>query len=255
MSYFLIATILVALIAVLYVWYVTRCLNSIPNDKPVPLDTDDDKVLIHWYKMNIKHSYDIDSDDTIAAKYLQRIHNIDITSSLLVIGNDLDTQYSKLTRQRLQSVYTPDADCIFDLRSTLGKTGQIAIVHNNKIRESLKRTNTFDITDLSLIINNELDIVARDYLRDVLNFRWEQLLQLNDPNILNNEGSYLYLQSPDDSINGFPVTVLGGSVTAMTTSRGARINLLCSNYEFEALIERWKLYLLRNPTNINSLGF
>lgn len=247
MSYFLVATIFVAIIAILYVWYVTRGLNSIPDDKLVSLDTDDDKMLIHWYNLNLKPSYDFNINDSeIASKYLQRLYNIEVDPHLLVLGTNLNTQYFQLTGVTLDVIYSsgtphPHIDSIFDIRSTLGKSGEIAIIHDSHIRTSLQRTNNFDMTEIGFIINNELDTVARDFLRDVLKYRWEQISELNDPDVLNHDGSYLYLLNHDDSSIGFPVTVLNG-VTALMTAQGSRINLLCSNYEFEALMKRWKQY-------------
>lgn len=270
MSYFLIATILVALIAIFYVWYITRGLNSIPDDKPIPLETDDDKLLIHWYKMHIKQSYDFSeantNDSHIASRFLKRIYNIEVNPDFLILGTDLDTQYFRLTHHHLntkyldsinkdtnelESSFSPDIDYIFDLRSTIGKCGEIAIVNNPRIRGTLQRSNTLDFSEISLIINSELETVANDYLREVLKFRWDHILQLNDPSILNRFGSYIYLRTSDDIIPGLPVQVLGNRVTALMTPQGARLNLLCSNYEFEALIKRWKEYLATpSPLNI-----
>lgn len=263
MSYFLFATIIVALIAILYVWYVTRGLNPIPDDKPIPLDTDDDKLLVHWYKMHIKQSYDFNTNDSeAAAKYLKRIYNIEINPELLVLGTDLDSQYFSITRNHLNNKYLdtsnqPDStpndnfsqtntDYLFDIRSTIGKAGEIAIINNSRVRENLQRNNNLDFTEISSIINSDLETVANDYLLEVLKFRWTHILELNDPSILNSSGSFLYLRTSQETTLGLPVLVLGGRVTALMTSQGARLNLLCSNYEFEALIKRWREYLSNN---------
>jgi len=278
MDYFLIFSILIALLAILYVWYVTKYSNSIPDDKPIPLESNDDRLLIHWYNMHIKHSFDFNINDLeIAAKFLERIYNIKIDPNLLVIGTNLENQYFKITGHHLENGYSPDKDCLFDVRSIIGKSGEIAIIYNENLRNSLRKVNTFDFTELNDIINSDLDIMARDYLYEVLKFRWEQITQLNDPNVLNNHGSswfcktkprgnevipaptlsYLYLRIPSSgnedplgfakqthSIDGNVITVLNGAVSALMTPNGARINLLCSNIEFETLIKRWKQYLM-----------
>lgn len=258
MSYFLIASILVAIIAVIYVWYVTRGLNSIPDDKPVPLETDDDKLLVHWYKLNIKHSFDFNVNDTdIALKYLKRVYDLDVDPSFIILGSDLDSQYYKLTNKHLTTLThdisnnSHDIDIIVDLRSEIGKSGEIAIIYNHYIRKLLQRNNTCDLTDLGLIINSDLDIIANNYLKEVLKFRWDQINQLNDPNVLNNSGSFLYIDSYDhtkDYLINNPCLIFDGKISAMMTSKGARINLLCSNYEFEALIKRWKNLLMSRTT-------
>lgn len=263
MSYFLFATILVALVAILYVWYVTRGLNSIPDDKPILLDTDDDKLLVYWYKMHIKESYDFNTNDSeAAAKYLKRIHDIEINPGLLVLGTDLDNQYFNITRTHLnikyldtsnqtnftqsENLFQTNVDYLFDIRSTIGKSGEIAIINNSRVRENLQRNNNLDFTEISSIINSDLGTIANNYLREVLKFRWTQILELKDPSLLNSCGSFLYLRTLKDTTSGVPVSVLGERVTALMTSQGARLNLLCSNYEFEALIKRWKEYLSNN---------
>lgn len=258
MSYFLYISIFVSVIAIIYVWYMTRYINFIPDDKQLILNTDEDKLLVHWYKLHIKQTYDFDTNDNkIAARYLNRIYNIDIDPNLIVLGLNLDTQYFKLTKLHLDAEYTHNVaksqetssgkfvDCIFDLRSTCGKPGEIAIIHNSRIRKLLQNNNNLDMSELNLIINSDLDIMANDYLKQILKFRWDKIKELNVPNLLNNEGSYAYIQTNDNIIN----TDLDGSiiildnVLAKITTQGARINLLCSNYEFETLIKRWKKYL------------
>jgi hypothetical protein len=214
-------------------------------------------MIIHWYNFNLKPSYDFNiNDHEIASKYLQRIYNIEIDPNLLVIGTDLNTQYYQLMGTTLNILYSsgnpnPHDDCIFDIRSSLGKPGEIAIIHDSKIRNTLRRNNNFDFTDISLIINNELDIIAHDFISDLLRYRWEQISQLNDPDILNQSGSYLYLSTHEDISYGLPINVLNGVIALMTQS-GARINLLCSNYEFEALIKRWKNHLSGNIMTQNN---
>ena len=241
MSYFLVASIIISLIAIIYVWYITRGLNSIPDDESVPLHTDEDKLLIHWYKLNTVHSFDFIDDIDVAIKYLKRIHDIETNRDSIVIGTNLEYQYFTITHRELRNKYSPNVDCIFDIRSTLAKTGEIAIIHNPKIAATMRRNNTFDFNELNSIMESNLDIIARDYMQEILKARWEQILELNDSQILlhNTEGSYLYLRIPssEDTVN-----ILGG-VTAKMTPLGARINLLCSNYEFESLISRWKQHL------------
>lgn len=105
------------------------------------------------------------------------------------------------------------------------------------------------------IISSELDLLANEYIKDVLRVRWEQISNLNDPNVLNRSGSYVYIRSPltngtsiilgkTDKVGstGNCLTIFGNEsngVIAMNTRFGARINLLCTNYEFEALMSRW----------------
>lgn len=245
MNYFLIVAIIVAILAVLYVWYVTRGLNSIDDNTNLSLDTEEEKLLKHWYKSNIQETYDFNvNDKEIAAKYLQRIHNVEVDPNLLVLGKNLNTQYYALTHSSLSYEYNPNEDCIFDLRSSLAKDVEIAIVHSSRVRQVLNKNNSSDLTELNQIMNSDLDAIAHEFITSVLKFRWDQIDTIHDPNIVNHEGSYLYYRIPEGNRPGTTVTILN-SVNALVVSNTlARINMLCSNYEFEALIKRWKEYAI-----------
>lgn len=239
MDYFLIGNILILLCAILYVWYYTRYANYIPNSQVLELDTEEDKVLSNWYKSSVKE--ELVDDSTVFSKYLKNIYGIEVNSSLLIIGEDLDEKYFKLTKKELSEEYQPGVDCYFDFRPVIAKTGQVAIINDIRIRQQLERSNTFDLTEIYSIISNGLEIGAYQYLKQVLDFRWEQILKLEDDNVLNREGSYLYYK-PSAYIKSSE-KILDDQVAVKITSKGARVNLLCSNYEFEALIDRWKKYL------------
>lgn len=241
---FLIVSILVALLAILYVWYKTRGTHSISDDMLVPLNTDDDKILVHWYKTNTKQTYNFEMNEfSIATKYLNRNYNIDINPDIIVVGRNLASQYNDLTGKILSSSYLESNDCLFDLRSTTALPIEIALIHNSHILKELRRNNNYDLTQLNSIMDSNLDIEAKAYLQEVLKIRWEKINLLDNPAVLNNNGSYLYITIPSSEIvtisSSETVTVLD-SVLAYSTPHGARINLLCSNYEFEALINRLK---------------
>src|SRR5579871_2942925 len=120
MSYFLCSIIIIAIISVLYVWYVTRWSNSISDDQPLYLNSEDDKLLIHWYNANINPNLNFDIDDQqTATRYLKQLYNIDIDPNLIVTGTNLTSQYDSLTTGSLSTTYNPSSDCIFDLRSTI----------------------------------------------------------------------------------------------------------------------------------------
>lgn len=244
MGYYLIIMIIVAMLAIAYAWYISRNFNSIPNDKILLLDTDDDHILSSWYEYNIKQMLSVNVDDNeLASRVLHRIYNIEISPDLLIIGSDISLQYLRIKKSNISNKYSPDVDCIFNLRDSIGKNLEIAIIRDSKIRNIIKRvTNTGDITDLYSIVDSGLDIIARDYLKNVLKYRWEKITELNDSNVLNTEGSFLYLK---DSIIS--------NVQTATTPYGNRINLLCKNLDFDTLLKRWKLNIVESPiitTNI-----
>ena len=238
MSQSLLILVIIALISIAYVWYVTRGLHSLSEDQHLSLDSTDDKLLFHWYKLHTNHSFNFDiTDQEIAKKYLHRIYDINVDAHFIVVGTNLSSQYTKLTGKQLLSRYVPNVDCIFDIRSTIGKDGEIAIIYNQKYVDILRHHNNYNLSEINDIIDSEIDILARDFLQDILKFRWEQISQANNTNVLNSEGSYLYLSIPEEILS--PETVLlPGNIIAAITPLGARINLLCSNLEFESLISR-----------------
>lgn len=235
--------IIIVVVSILYVWYMTRYSHGISDDETLSLHTDEDKVLSSYLANYVKYSIDFNTNDSvIAAKYLQRVYKIEVDPNLIVIGTNLDEQYFVRAHSHLQITYQNNHDCIFDLRSNIGKNIEFAIIHNPKIRSALQQLNKADLNELGSIISSELDISAKEYLHDILTNRWTQILELGDPNIINNSGSYLYLKGSDQS--GLSVNILGDKISGLNTARGIRINLLCSNYEFEALIIRWKYSLV-----------
>lgn len=226
MSYFLVITFLVALCAIIYVWYVTRSF-IIPDDTTLILDGDENKLLSKWYKNNITPSYDFTlTDNEIAAKYLKRFHNIDIDPQLLVIGTELNGSFSEL----------------FDIRDSLGESGQIAIVDDKKVRDRLQRVNSCDLSMVNQIMDSDLDKIAANYIKNTLETRWNKILELNDPNLVKKHtGGYVYLNS-----NNANQALIFSNVVGKATKDGIRLNLLCDNYEFDALIKRWQKSLSQN---------
>lgn len=256
------------MLAILYVWYVTRGLNSVADDAIIPLQTNEDKQLQNWYKSSIVPSIDLTIDELeIAAKYLQRVYKLEISPDLLVVGNNLQLQYYELTKDHdpikafLPYKYEPDKDCVFDLRSSLARPGEIAIIHDDKLRQKLRQQNNVNLDDIALIMNSELDEIAHNYLTNMLNFRWEQINSLQDPNVLNNGGSYLYYRlpegKPENSSNNDEVTTILDKVAVLNSRADelplGRMNLLCNNYEFEVLMIRWKKYLSERTIGLSEL--
>jgi len=243
MSYFLIVTIIIAVLAVLYVWHASKGMRHIPDEDLLHLHTDEDRVLSYWYKQFIKPTLNLDlTEYETGARFINRVHNFKIDHNLLVMGDDIADQYYEITHKILPH-FTPSidaltSDCFFDLRRSVGKNGEIAIIHDHHIRSLLRDNNIYDSSDLNNIIESELDITAHKYLEKILEYRWEKIRQLDDPNLLNKDGTYAY----------FPVrqyyTPLVG---VLDTPKGSRINLLCSDLEFETLIKRWKTFIEKSP--------
>lgn len=234
MDYFLIMLFMICIVAIIFFWHVSHKSKYLPENEQLFLNTNQDKLASEWYKHNIKHSVDLNVDDyAIACKFLKRIYDIDADPNTIVIGNNLQSQYQQLTGSML------DNKSFFDIRATVGKDGEIAIINDNSIVKTLRRNNSLDLTDVSNIMDSDLDGIAKDFFTLVLDNRWDRISQLNDQNVLNRGGSYLYYDSSSSDDN----VVVFGNVVANNTNQGARINLLCNDIEFETLMNRWKVSL------------
>lgn len=250
MSYFLVVLIVIAIIAILYVWYITKYQNAISDSDPLKLDTDENKLIGEWYKNNLSPTYDFTTTTyEIAAKFLKIIHKITTDPTLIVVGDDLNNQYYNLTKIHLINEPTKvdeyvrlneptkvnesnlSSDCIFHIRDVFGIPGEIAIIYDEDIRKQLRSQNdNYDLLKLNNIMTMDPEGFISSYLQNVLNARWKQLLELNNPNISNNSGSYLCIDEAD--------TNLPENIIATRSNSSAKINLLCTNLEFEALIKR-----------------
>jgi hypothetical protein len=251
MDNYLLVLAIISIISIIYVWYVTMNLNYIADDEYVYLHTDEDKIATKWYENNITHSIqtEIIDDLVTAEKFLQRVCDIEVDKNLIVIGENLEDQYNYLTKNTLSTKYDPDADCIFDIRSLIGKKGEIAIIHDKNILGKMRRNNNFDLSEVASVMDSNLDKITKTYFPIMINDRWKKLLQLNDPNLMNGEGSYAYYKissTEKDIVNLF------GNVTAATVRHNnslARINLLCDDTEFKNLLKRWEASLDFLPKN------
>jgi len=216
--------IIVALLSILYVWYMSKTINNYPDDKILDLSNNNDSILSKWYESTIQIIYQYDNDESeIAAEYLHNVYDLEVDPKLIVIGENLNSQYKKLTRKELPK------NCIFDLRSSLGIPGEIAIINNDKIRNILIRNNNYDIKLLYEIVKSKVDKIAHDALQEILKYRWSQITETLD---IKGFGSYLYLENDTEEI--FP------GVLSKITEEGCRINLLCTDLEFNTFLKRSK---------------
>lgn len=248
MTYFLLVSVMVTILAIIYVWYVTRRMNVIADDEPLQLHTDEDRLATSWYTLNTRKSVDLEIDDiSTASTFLKRVCDIEANRNLIVIGKDLQTVYKSITGQNLATKYSEGIDTIFDIRALIGRSGEIALIHDPNIltrmsRAVQKNRLTIDLSEVKAIMNSELDPIAREYFGKLLKSRWEKILAIPDTRRINCEGSYLYIEientTTDDNITIF------GNVMAANTPFGARINLLCKDVEFETFLKRWRTSLL-----------
>lgn len=238
MNYYLTITFIIAIAAIFYFWYITRNRKYISDTEIIHLDTIDNRLLSDWYKRFSKSSiyFDINTGE-VGSRLLKRLYDIDVDPNNIVIGENLVTSYFNITHKSPQfyvDKYIPGSDIFFDIRSCLGLNYELAIIHNSRTKQILQRINyNIDLTDIITIMDSELDIIAKDYLHQILNYRWNKIRQLHDVNVLNDTGTFLYLRDFNvPNIDAFRSDLNADSPTF-------RVNLLCTDLEFDTLIKRW----------------
>jgi len=235
MNYYLIISFVISIIAIIYIWYITRNISFISDNELLPLNTTSNSLLSNWYKKYAKPSFTFFIDEYLTAStLLKRLYNLEIDPNIILIGENLSSQYYNITRQHLlpfssDTSYSPHLNYLFDIRSSIGLNYDIAIIHNPRILSLLRRTNTIDLSETISILDNELEVIAKNYLSQILKYRWDKINSIPDTNILNTTGSFLYLRHCNIA-----------NIETISTPFGFRINLLCSDLEFETFINRWK---------------
>lgn len=222
MDYFIIALIIVAFLSIIYVWYLSKSINYYPEDQILDLSTDDDKLLSNWYATNLHIMYEYGVNELeLASTYLHNVYDLEIDQDLLVVGNDIGQQYNALTNKELPK------DCLFDLRSSLGISGEIAIIKNKGIRNRLRRNNNYDFKMLYEIVKSNVDKNAHIALQEILKYRWTKITEVLG---LEGAGSYLYLPEEIPNVNSLKINNM------------YRTNLLCSDLEFNTFLKRASIF-------------
>lgn len=223
-------TFLIAIIALVYIYLVITKYNSLSRIDPreeLHLENCTNELLEDWYKKNVGVGLvgNFDLQD-LASKILENVYGENkINKDLLVIGNDISNE---IEQRQEKGQGLNQGDTIFDLRSKIGVNLEIGVIKDDSLRKSLILKNSPDIVFLNGIINNNLDILAKNYISQILDFRWKKILELNIPTN-NDSGSFLYLKTNEMK-----------NVKSLKTPRGERINLLCSDIKFKSLLERLK---------------
>lgn len=234
---FLIISMIISLIIIFIVYYLSKKEHAEKLSRKINLSTLDNE-LSNEYSTKLVHDYTFNmSNDSIARILLQSLFtNIDTTN--IIIGENLNQQYYNITEMNLPIVYTTDSliydEYIIDLRSIIGYSGEIAIISNELVREQLKRNNNLDLSIVNSYINSGIHKQISDYIQSTLKHRWKLINKLNDSRIMNSSGSYLYYNNDDTNI-------IFNNVEGLLTERGIRINLLCSDENFDILMRNWKL--------------
>lgn len=205
----------VSVLAVLYVWHVTNKMKSV---KHLDLSQSTDKVVEPWLKKNVT-TWSLETDEKkVAAKYLEKVHNLTVDPKTVIFGKDL-------------LVKVPTLERVFYVRDSFGIDLEIAVASGVKTDDI-----DFNWQFFNSVLDSESCGRVLEFLTSLLKKRWEMIKALQDPRVLNESGSFLFLKTKDTEI-------FNNSVLASATPFGARINLLCNDFEFDMLMKRWKASL------------
>lgn len=223
--------IVISVAVIILTWMFTYSYRHIPDSEILDLSTDNNMLFGKWLSDNIKTSLVIDLDDfATAADFLQRNFQEEIQPSSIVVGENLQASYYKLTKKYLVPFNeSTDKDRIFHLRDIIGISGEIAVISDPTIVASLRRSNEFSMNQLHSMISVEGDKLCYNYLQNILTNRWKIINDLQSESVINSYGSYLYLKN-----------VTTPNVQVHQIDKISRINLLCTDLQFKTLIQRIK---------------
>lgn len=236
MDYYLLVLVIISVLVVVFVWLVTKNYHGVHDSQMLNLDGDDDRLLKPHFDQQVPIGKSSSADDyEIAAKYLARVYTLNIKPTQIVLGTNIRDDYYKLTGRDISSIYRVGRDTVFDLRSSLGISGEIAIIHDKRL---IKRLDTgLDMSRVNDIIEANFDIAAKEILDKTLAARADILKTLLPDVIIDN--SYAYLRQYDNLVNY-------RNVVGKLTEYGVRWNLLMSIPEFDALVYRIQNQVQRN---------
>ena len=229
MSEIIYILIIIIVIAVIIVWYISSSIRENSNNTELELYTDDDKILQQWFQDNVKQSFNIDlTNEQIISKLISKIYNFEVDPKNIIIGTKLDKRYFYITKRKISTTFSDKEDCILYLRSIIGINYEICIIHSsNNVYDKLSNSqNDINLFYLNDIIESNLEKTGYDHIRKVLNIRWDRILTANNSLERTSDDSFLYLKDNIPNLVSHP------------TSKGNRVNLLCNNVEFEALMYR-----------------
>jgi len=236
MDLYLMVLIISSILLIIFLIWISKVYFTINDDKEIILDDEIDMVAEPVLKIHIKQLFNVDlTDQQIASNLLEKLYNILIPHNNLVIGKNIDKQYKAITGKNILNIaygteYADNyIDKLFNLRDVSGKDCQIAIIHDKTLRNKLLYSNNYDLNELKSFLDSGIEDTTRNFITEVLNNRWSLINEINTPNIINSNGSFLYLNNIENL-----------NIKALKTPEGFRVNLLCRELEFQALIKRLK---------------
>lgn len=239
MSQFLLVLVLVSVVVIFLLWWSSTWF-VVGSDDSLRLDTTDAALVDAWYKEYTGPFPGMNMDERIMAQtLLYDLRGIHMDKDYILIEDDLD----KLNEKHIELTgRTVSSENVFHMRELIGLPGVICIVQDRSIRErltkQLEHDTCYDARYANLIIEKDLHKAGNEYITAALEKRWQLLSAIYGDRLTNNHDGYAYL---DKNVTPPNKTVFGDTKGKSLW----RINMLCSDKEFDALLKRARL--LRSP--------
>jgi hypothetical protein len=262
-NYYIYALCLCIVVVLFFVWQKTK---NLTHDDVLILNSYKFPSLEQWYINHAEPTLpSFLQEEEIAKDYIETLHKLSVNKEDLVIGLRLKEKYKKIyeKNKELLKHVTSVSDQIkfFDLRSEIGLPGEIAIIPNKEVRNLLYkiRINKKDLYDSKeyyndIIKNNELYWIRKvnkkfypilyTHTTSILQERWEKLNHLFQDHLFQKtkkHKSVFVIKNNKERSSGQICDQL--RIIAKEEDYGSVINMLCSNKEFDTLVNRFEAYI------------
>jgi len=220
-------TILVIFIilAVGYVWYVTKYKKCYDDEYIMNLDDSVNKVINVLAPKDLNDKYNEDNKN-VSVKLLSVLFNLSVDPKYIAVGEKIKENFEKATKKKLEGV--------IKLYDYLGIPGEIAIVKNEKVRNVLHDKN-YSLACVEWLLEEDLVKILYEKTAILLDSRWKTIDELEIKGVSKGQGGYMYIDNLDiPNLNFY------------NENGRKRVNMLCTIKEFETLVGRLKTYLTLN---------
>lgn len=229
MEHLWLVLLIIAFIAILFIWWYTAGRNDIPESTVIDLSTSENKILD---VSSLPETIDFTPPAEIATQYLQQQHGLTpVAADRIQLTNDyLGKEQS------------------FNLRDEVGLDLQIVVFEDGAHIPDMISPSMDEIAKLQKILQADLLGQATEIVHRTLDDRWRRLLELSFSSLRNDSGSYAYFEE-------WPLT----NVKVATRDSGYsnyqpqqsvhqpgadyRLNMLCTEVEFNNTLRRMAKFM------------
>jgi len=230
MEHLWLVLLIIAFIAILFIWWYTAGRNDIPESTVIDLSTSENKILdVSSFPETIVFTPQAE----IAAQYLQQQHGLTPAADRITL-----TGYDNLVSKEHS----------FNLRDEVGLDMKIVIFEDGAHIPDMISPSMDEIAKLQKILEADLLGQATEIVRRTLDDRWRRLLELSFPSLKNDSGSYAHFEAW--SLTNVKVATRDpgrGDYKAQQSinqhGTDYRLNMLCTEVEFNNTLRRMAKFM------------